>query len=643
MINAENVFNELITKADVAFNQKEFISSRSFYQQSLEIKPGFKRASDRLLEIEELLNQALLKTRYDSLIVIADNYFNQVAYDNALQKYNEALSLMPREEYPKNRINEINAINNEAAEAARLAAIEAEKDSLYNAAIARADNLFDATDYENSRNEYRNALNVKPTEQYPQNRITEIGNILAQLSAAQKAYEDAISRADRNFRSEAFDPAKLAYNEAKAAKPDETYPDEMIAKIDSIVETRARIAAEQAAAEAARLAAIEAEKDSLYNAAIARADNLFDATDYENSRNEYRNALNVKPTEQYPQNRITEINRILSEIAEAKKQQEIIDKNYLDAIRIADNYFRERSYQVSKENYQKAGSIKPEEEYPVNKIAEIDKILAQQKIDEQYREIILAADGFFRSKSYSDAKIQYNEALNLKANESYPSNQIKIIDGILADQERQIVADQQAAQDLERRREAANVINQQLEQQDIVNETELTDLYKAYLVNADSYFDSKNYNLSRGWYYKAWDVKPEETYPPQRIAEINRIVGSMLSSQLDKDYQNFVNLADSMMRENQLAVARGWYNRALSVKPNEQYPKNQLDEIQKLIQERLAGQSGELFKNHVLKAQNAFESEKFNVARFWYKKALELQPNNQEIKSKLEEIQKAIQ
>ena len=79
------------------------------------------------------------------------------------------------------------------AEAARLAAIQAEKDKNYADAVARADNLFTEKEYENSRNEYRTALDIKPDEAYPQQRIDEIAELLAQLSAAQKAYEEAVA------------------------------------------------------------------------------------------------------------------------------------------------------------------------------------------------------------------------------------------------------------------------------------------------------------------------------------------------------------------------------------------------------------------------------------------------------------------
>ena len=59
--------------------------------------------------------------------------------------------------------------------------------------------MFDQGDYESARNEYRTALTVKPEETYPQQRITEIGTLMAQLSAAQKAYEEAIKEKYRFY------------------------------------------------------------------------------------------------------------------------------------------------------------------------------------------------------------------------------------------------------------------------------------------------------------------------------------------------------------------------------------------------------------------------------------------------------------
>jgi len=122
--------------------------------------------------------------------------------------------------------------------------------------LQRGDDLFDEKSYEESRTAYRSALQVKPEESYPQERINEIADLLAQLAAAQEAYEKAVALGDRELGREAFDEARLAYQSALEAKPDEAYPKEKLAEIDSIVTTRARLAAEAEAAEQARLAAI---------------------------------------------------------------------------------------------------------------------------------------------------------------------------------------------------------------------------------------------------------------------------------------------------------------------------------------------------------------------------------------------------
>jgi hypothetical protein len=56
----------------------------------------------------------------------------------------------------------------------------------------------------------------------------------------------------------------------------------------------------------------------------------------------------------------------------------------------------------------------------------------------------------------------------------------------------------------------------------------------------------------------------------------------------------------------------------------------------------MAGQSGQQFESNVQKAATAFEAKNYNVARFWYKKALELRPDDVEVKKRLAEIQDAL-
>ena len=640
--NAEQLknYDDAVFQAELNFEKQFYERAISFYESALSHKPGDEVATRRIQEIKNLMNELASRTMYDKLIKSADRSFQRKQYTEAMADYEHAAELLPNEDYPQNQINRINEIfaeearlaaEAEAAEQARLAALQAEQDRQYAQAVSRGDSLFNLNEYETSRTAYQSALQLKPDETYPQQRIEEIGQILTQLASAREAYDAAISRADRDFQSENFDAAKTAYTEAQQAKPEETYPAEQIAKIDSIVEERARLAAEAEAAEQERLATIQAEQDRQYAQAVSRGDSLFNLNEYETSRTAYQSALQVKPGETYPQQRIEEIGRIL-------EVQENINREYQEVIALADHQFNSRDYAQAIGNYKKALEIKPEENYPKEKIQEVEQLLAQQELDENYRTIILAADGFFNAESWTEARSEYGKASELKPGENYPKNQIVKIDNLLRQQQERALAEQRAAEDMERRQAEIEQRQQQMSERQEMSESGLNQLYNEYISLADGFFENKRYNVSRAWYYKAWDVKPEETWPPQRIEEINKLVSSLLLSQRDRDYQNFVNLADSTFRENQLAVARGWYNRALSIKPEETYPREQLRAIADLIAERMTSRSGEQFNGYMENARQSFENGNYNVARFWYKKALELRPDDGDAKEGLLKI-----
>ncbi len=648
----DSLYNAALAKADGFFNGEDFENARTAYRSALEVKPEETYPQQQIDKIGmRLAELSASQKAYEEAVAQADKDFKKEEFEAAKAGYNKAKQAKPGETYPDEMLAKIDstvetrarlAAEAEAAEQARLAAIQREKDSLYNAALAKADGFFNGEDFENARTAYRSALEVKPEETYPQQQIDKIGMRLAELSASQKAYEDAVAQADKDFKKEEFEAAKAGYNKARQAKPGEIYPDEMLAKIDSTVETRARLAAEAAAAEQARLAAIQREKDSLYNAAVASADGFFNGEDFENARTAYRSALEVKPEETYPQQQIDKIGAKLTELAAAQKEQEVLERNYGNAIRTADKFFDEKNFTAAKNSYLKASGIKPGEEYPAQRLTEIEGILQQQKTDDDYRQVILAADGYFKTQSYSEAKQEYSKALVLKPGEEYPQSQVNKIDDLLTAEQQRITAEQEAARDMERRREEIQQKQDEAKEQQVIGDAELNNLYNDYIARADETFDGKKYNVSRAWYYKALDVKSQEAYPQQRIAEINRIVNSMLLSQRDRDYQKYVNLADSTLRENQLAVARGWYNQALNMKPDELYPKAQLNEITNRIAERMASQSGQQFDSHIEKAKAAFGSQNYNVARFWYKKALELRPNDADVKNSLKEIEEAL-
>src|SRR5690606_23834346 len=155
----------------------------------------------------------------------ADNALNAKKYEDAKAKYNEASGIKPDEKRPKERSAGKDSI---LADLAKKEAEEKAKTEQYNADIATADNAMNAKKYEDAKAKYNEASGIKPDEKYPKDKIAEIDSILADLAkkeAEEKAkteqYNAAIAAADNAMNAKKYEDAKAKYNEASGIKPDE--------------------------------------------------------------------------------------------------------------------------------------------------------------------------------------------------------------------------------------------------------------------------------------------------------------------------------------------------------------------------------------------------------------------------------------
>ncbi len=623
----ENSYNEAITKADGFFQAQNYPNATSEYKSALDIKPEEVYPQQKITEIEGILSQlAAAQNAYDEAISRADKHFKKELYIEARSAYNEAKVAKADEVYPDEMLAKIDAAEQAIAlaaadEEARLKALEQQKENSYNEAITKADGFFQAKNYPNATSEYKSALDIKPEEVYPQQKITEIEGILSQLAAAQNAYDEAISRADKHYKKELYIEARSAYNEAKVAKADEVYPDEMLAKIDAAEQAIALAAAD----EEARLKALEQQKENSYNEAITKADGFFQAQNYTNATSEYKSALDIKPDEVYPQQKITEIEGILSQLAAAQNA-------YDEAISRADKHFKKELYIEARSAYNEAKVAKAEEVYPDEMLAKIDaaeqaialqkaqteaeKLAAEQArlkklADEQnklYTQEIQNADSFFNSADYSKATKGYNSALKIKPNEGYPKQKID---------------------------EIKNILEQIL----------LTDnLYTEQIKQADKDFKTAKYEAAREGYGKALDIKPNESYPSDQLLKINSLLSEMYTlKELENNYTAAIEEADRFFNVEDYQNSITAYQKALSFKPKEKYPKIQiglaeerLDYIARQLREKEAIQLA--YQVAIKKADEAFSAGIYDDAIPNYQEAITIIPYEQYPKDQLLKI-----
>lgn len=103
---------------------------------------------------------------------------------------------------------------------------------------------------------------------------------------------------------------------------------------------------------------------------VTEADALFEDQKYDEALKLYEAAKQLKPEEEHPNQRINEILEIKRIEAER-----IAEENYYLEIEKADEYFYQKDYQAAKNAYLNAANFKPGEQYPIDKIAEIDQLL----------------------------------------------------------------------------------------------------------------------------------------------------------------------------------------------------------------------------------------------------------------------------
>ena len=119
---------------------------------------------------------------------------------------------------------------------------------------------------------------------------------------------------------------------------------------------------------------IAAENTKKYNEAIAKADTYFDASNLSEALVQYKIASSFKPEEVYPKDRIAESNSLIEE------KLRLVRNEYTLAIADADKLYAAKIYDKAIAAYQRADKIFPEENYPEEMITKITKLIEENAI-----------------------------------------------------------------------------------------------------------------------------------------------------------------------------------------------------------------------------------------------------------------------
>ncbi|MGQ1908309.1 hypothetical protein ACT3CE_00840 [Marinifilum sp. RC60d5] len=590
----------LIAKADAQFELSDFDASKLNYTDALKLKANEVYPKTQIEKIDVLLaqqqkqaeetarlaaEQKVLDQKYDALISKADSQFEAADYSTSKLSYTDALKLKSNEVYPKTQIEKIDDLllqleleakekakllaqqQKQAEEAARLAAEQKVLDQKYDALISKADSQFEAADYSTSKLSYADALKLKSNEVYPKTQIEKIDDLLLQLEL-----------------------------EAK---------------------------------EKAKLLAQQKLNDAKYNSLIQTADKYFNNERWQSAAKDYKEALQLKSEEVYPKNKLEEINIILAEIERKNKEKETLKYKYAEFIKEADERLENKEYSLSVLKYQEALKLKPKESYPKNQIKRIEVLmereaLAEKKkkeLNQKYDKEIELADGFFSEEKYSVSRYHYKAALKIKQEAEYPKEQLaEIVDRLKALK----LSEQVAIEDNPTNFENKLSIKRERE-------------YANFIEKGDESIKKSEYTVAKVMFERALNLFDRE-YPKNKVKEIEKLIREGKDSVLTKEYRRLIALADKELVDKQYSVARFYYKKAIQLNSSEKYPKSQLLKIDELVNYQKNQKIDNEYKEQIHKADNAFNKGSLTIAKFYYKKALSLKPNETYPKEKLKMI-----
>ena len=387
--NAGNDYQDAVNKGDEYFQKADYINAKTSYQYASRLKPDEQYPKDQLKATVAKLREKMAKMEeYTIILTAADNFMKEGNYENARLKYEEAGKLIPSEGYPAEKIEEIENLIN----------AKRKKQVAYDDAIYRADKFIKYRKYKEAIAEFEKALVIFPEEQYPKDQIAELQVKIVEVEETLSSYDEIIGNADRLFLLKYYEGAKSEYLKASEAMPEEDYPKDKIKEIDVLLVKKT-------------------EFDQLIN----EGDEFYMAKNLEEAKKKYQAGLTIYPSESYPKDMIDKINTgLMSEVGE--------DELYANAIKSADLFLASSDYTNALEEYQNAGNIKPRETYPQQKIAEVNKILSDlESVDVNYTMAIKKGDQFLASGDFVNAKSEYETALQIKPEETYPVEQLAVV------------------------------------------------------------------------------------------------------------------------------------------------------------------------------------------------------------------------
>ncbi|MBI1838563.1 MAG: hypothetical protein HYR91_14965, partial [Flavobacteriia bacterium] len=291
---------------------------------------------------------------------------------------------------------------------------------------------------------------------------------------------------------------------------------------------------------------------------------------------------------------------------------------------------------------------------------------AGQQAEQEYTNLITAANNLRDQKKYDDAIAKYNEAIKKKSTDPYPSQQIAAINK-LKEEEKNKLAQENKFKELVTAGDNA-VKTAKLEEakakydealalkQDPAVKTKLDDVnkkladlhakeqnkakYEGLITDANSLQSQGKLEDAKAKFVEAGKLDPSQTVPPTKIKEIDDLIAkNTANKQKTEKYNATMTVADQLKTAGKLKEAKTKYQEALSIDATQSAPKDKITEIDNLIADQAAEADKKVKIDKLIADGTALLTKNdFDNSKTKFEEVLKLDASNTVAQAKINEI-----
>ncbi len=392
-LEIQRKYQALIEDGKTLSSEKKYVEAQKQFQEALAVIPGEAEAAQLLEQakrdqahLEEQMRlkeaQAKLDEEYDVAIKKAEVLLSSGSFKEARIAFGEASKLKPKEQFPRDKMDECS--RKAEAEKAQLA-LEA-KQREYKTKIDEADQLLKDEKFDEAIVVYDAANKIQPNETYPQTQVQEAMMLKKEKAKAEveQRYNEFIVEGDDLLNKNEFAEAIKAYENASKLLPDHS------------------TAAKKTNLAYAKKKEFEAKVlDDQYFSLIGEGDDFIKQEKYEEAELKYVAAEKLIPEKQEAKNKVHSLHELKKRL-----EEDGIEKLYNQHLVSGKELLEQESFDEAEAAFKKAHELKPKDATANNLILEThQKKKAKTERELKEREAQAAQQTFDQHKTAAEAKM----------------------------------------------------------------------------------------------------------------------------------------------------------------------------------------------------------------------------------------------